>query len=206
MSKPSRVQSNETGRAAGRDRIRSGPRLALARAFAFGAVAVGLQQAWAQAGNNPPAAPITPAPSTVVYRCPDNYYTDNAREARERKCVAVTEANVTVIAAVKAPPARPAASAANGAASAANNPRVDPAQQRARDSDRRRILDDELKAAETKLAELRKEFNNGEPERRGDETRNYQRYLDRVNQMRADIGRTEADIAALKREIANLKD
>ena len=51
--------------------------------------------------------------------------------------------------------------------------------------------------------ELRREFNNGEPERRGDE-RNYQRYLDRVADMRAGIARKEADIAALKRELAKL--
>jgi hypothetical protein len=51
--------------------------------------------------------------------------------------------------------------------------RVDPAAQRARDSDARRILADELKREEERLAQLQKEYNNGEPERRGDE-RNFQ--------------------------------
>jgi hypothetical protein len=81
--------------------------------------------------------------------------------------------------------------------------RVHPAAQRARDSDARRILADELAREEGRLVELRREFNNGEPERRGDE-RNYQRYLDRVAEMRAGIARKEADIAALKRELAKL--
>src|SRR5262249_11327309 len=67
----------------------------------------------------------------------------------------------------------------------------------------RRILGDELRKEEDRLAALQKEYNNGEPERRGDE-RNYQRYLDRVSEMKAGIARKEADIAALKREIAKL--
>jgi hypothetical protein len=53
-----------------------------------------------------------------------------------------------------------------------------------------------------KLAEI-EEFNNGEPERCGDE-RNYQRYLDRVEEMKAAIARTQSDLAALKRELAKL--
>jgi len=50
---------------------------------------------------------------------------------------------------------------------------------------------------------LRQEFNNGEPERRGDE-RNYQKYLDRVAEMRSAIQRKEGDVAALKRELGKL--
>lgn len=83
-------------------------------------------------------------------------------------------------------------------------PRVDSAEQRARDADRRGILEEELKSETQKLAELRKEFNNGEPERRGDE-RNYAKYLDRVAGMRDSISRSEKNIEALKREIANIR-
>jgi hypothetical protein len=43
----------------------------------------------------------------------------------------------------------------------------------------------------------------GEPERRGDE-RNFARYAERVAEMKAAIQRKEADIAAIKREIAKL--
>jgi hypothetical protein len=81
--------------------------------------------------------------------------------------------------------------------------RVEPTAQRQRDSEARRILQDELRREEEKLAVLQKDYNKGEPERRGDE-RNYQRYLDRVAEMKAAITRKEADIAALKREIAKL--
>jgi hypothetical protein len=83
-------------------------------------------------------------------------------------------------------------------------PRVDSAEQRARDADRRGILDDELRSEQQRLADLRKEFNNGEPERRGDE-RNYAKYQERVASMRDSISRSEKNIEALKREIANIR-
>ena len=76
-------------------------------------------------------------------------------------------------------------------------------EQRRRDSDARRILEAELKREEQNLAALQKEYNGGEPERLGSE-RNYQRYLDRVAEMKAGIERKEADIAAIKRELAKL--
>ncbi|HEY9238013.1 MAG TPA: hypothetical protein VIP10_04155, partial [Burkholderiaceae bacterium] len=79
--------------------------------------------------------------------------------------------------------------------------RIDPADQRARDSDARRILEAELRREEERLAAMKVEFNNGEPERQGNE-KNYQKYLDRVADMKSAIGRKEGDIAALKREIA----
>ena len=81
--------------------------------------------------------------------------------------------------------------------------RVDATSQRQRDTDARRILETELGREEDKLTTLRRDYNNGEPERRGNE-RNYQSYLDRVAQIKAAIARSEADIAAIKREIAKI--
>jgi chromosome segregation ATPase len=75
--------------------------------------------------------------------------------------------------------------------------------QRARDSDARRILEAELKTEEDRLAAMQKEFNNGQPERLGDE-KNYQKYIDRVEEMRAAIARKQVDIAAIQREIKKL--
>ncbi|NYE64177.1 hypothetical protein FHW58_005415 [Duganella sp. 1224] len=83
-------------------------------------------------------------------------------------------------------------------------PRVDSAEQKARDADRRGILEDELKNEQLKLAELRREFNGGEPERRGDE-RNYAKYQERVAALRDSISRSEKNVDALKREIANIR-
>jgi hypothetical protein len=83
-------------------------------------------------------------------------------------------------------------------------PRVDSAEQKARDADRRGILEDELKNEQQKLTELRREFNGGEPERRGDE-RNYAKYQERVAALRDSISRSEKNVDALKREIANIR-
>jgi hypothetical protein len=105
-------------------------------------------------------------------------------------------------------PARPASAApATNPGPAANPsgfPRVDTATQKARDDDRRAILEDELRAEERKLADLKRGFNNGEPERQGNE-KNYAKYQERVAQMRDDIGRSEKNVEALKREIANIR-
>ncbi|SHH21834.1 hypothetical protein SAMN05428948_3367 [Massilia sp. CF038] len=83
-------------------------------------------------------------------------------------------------------------------------PKVNDAEQKARDSDRRGILEEELRTEKKKLAEMKKEFNNGEPERQGNE-RNYAKYQERVEQMKDSINRAEKNIEALEREIANIK-
>lgn len=83
-------------------------------------------------------------------------------------------------------------------------PREGNAEQRARESDSRSILESELKKAEAKLAEQQKEFNNGEPEKQGIEGRNYQRYLERVAELKESIARNQSDIAGLKRELSRI--
>ena len=135
--------------------------------------------------------------SSVMYRCPGNDYknTISAKEAEKLGCKRIEGAPVTVIQMTKPRPST--ATAASGGA------RVDPVAQRARDTDARRILEGELRAEEEKLAVMQKEFNNGQPERQGDE-KNFQKYLDRVSDMRAAIARKQTDIAALEREIRKL--
>ena len=139
--------------------------------------------------------------SSVMYRCPGNDYknTISAKEAEKLGCKRIEGAPVTVIQMTKprAAAAVPAASGGSGGS------RVDPVAQRARDSDARRILETELKTEEDKLAAMQKEFNNGQPDRQGDE-KNFQKYLDRVEEMRAAIARKQTDIAALQREIKKL--
>lgn len=83
-------------------------------------------------------------------------------------------------------------------------PKVDSATQRARDSDRRRILQDEMRAEEEKLADLKREFGAAGPGPRGD-SRESAKYQERLALMQEDISRTEKNIEALKREIGNLK-
>lgn len=137
--------------------------------------------------------------SKPVYRCPGPpvLYTDGLtpQEAREKGCRTIEGAPVTVVPAVKPKP--------TAVAVRPSDTRVNAADQRARDSDARRILGDELRREEDRLAALKRDFNNGEPERQGDE-HNYQRYLDRVAEMKAAIARKESDIDSLRRELAKL--
>lgn len=83
-------------------------------------------------------------------------------------------------------------------------PRIDSQVQKRRDQDRLQILMDEVRAEEAKLVDLRRDYQQGEPERLGSE-RNYAKYQDRVALMRDEIARTEKNIEALKREIGQLK-
>ncbi len=83
-------------------------------------------------------------------------------------------------------------------------PRIDSQTQKRRDQDRLQILSDEIRAEEAKLTELKKDYQNGEPERLGSE-RNYAKYQERVGAMKDEIARTEKNIEALKREIGTLK-
>ena len=145
---------------------------------------------------------VNAQPGSVVYRCPGPpvLYTDalSAQEAKSRDCRTIEGAPITI---VQTPKPRAATPAAAGASRP--DARVDNNAQRERDTERRQILGDELRREEDRLAELKKDYNNGEPERQGNE-RNYQKYLDRVAEMKSAIERREADIAAIKREIAKL--
>lgn len=140
-----------------------------------------------------------------VYLCVDEHGKREYKNTGITKgCKKVDLPGITMI---PAPPKKsaPQTAAAKPAASApADFPKVDNGTQKARDNDRRQILLDEMKAEEQKLANLKKEYNNGEPERRGDE-RNFAKYQERVAGMKEDIDRTEKNIEALKREIGNLK-
>lgn len=144
-----------------------------------------------------------------VFRCHSSNsgvpeYINDSKEAQLRSCKAVEGGSVTVVPGTAVQP-RPAlkAPAAAVASSSVNRSETAP-EQRARDSDSRAILQSELKKAESRLSEQQKEFNNGEPEKQGIEARNYQRYLDRIAEMKDGIARNQSDIAGLKRELSRL--
>lgn len=157
------------------------------------------------------AAPAWAQEEKPVYKCPGNLYTDTitAKEAIERGCRTLEGAPITIIQGPAKAPPKPAASGpsagggASGSSASRGDNRIDPADQRARDSDRKRILESELKREEEALAALNRDYNNGQPERLGDE-RNYAKYQERVAAMQAAISRKQADIAALRRELAKL--
>jgi len=145
-----------------------------------------------------------------IFRC-GNTYTNDAAEAKSKNCKLVDGGYVTVVEGTKVQRTSSSSNANAGsqvkmasASPSSAGTRVDSADQRARDSDARQILESELKKAESRQTELLKEFNNGEPDKQGAEGRNYQKYLDRVAEMKANITRNEGDIAGIKRELARV--
>jgi hypothetical protein len=130
-----------------------------------------------------------------IYRC-GNEYTNTVSEAQAKNCKLISGGNVTVVQAQRPP--------APGTRLATAGQRVESGEQRAKDSDARAILEAELKKAESRQAELLLEYNNGEPEKLGPETRNNQKYLDRVAELKASISRNESDMAGIRRELARI--
>jgi hypothetical protein len=82
--------------------------------------------------------------------------------------------------------------------------KVDSTDQRQRDTQAQTVLQAELQRAQKQHAELLREWNRGEPERRDHELREPQKYQDRVAQLRGAIQRVEADVAGLQRELSRL--
>lgn len=132
-----------------------------------------------------------------IYRC-GNEYTNAVPAGQKGNCKLLEGGNVTIVQRQRfIAPVRVAA--ANQAGQ-----RVDATEQRSRDSDARQILEAELKQVESRREELLREYNNGEPEKLGPETRNHQKYLDRVAELKAGIERTESDMAGLRRELGRI--
>lgn len=138
-----------------------------------------------------------------VYLCIDaNGNREYKNTGPTNKCKKVDLPGVTTIPAVKKSASPQTASAKT--TSPSDFPKVDNTIQKARDSDRRQILQDEMKTEEQKLADIKREYNNGEPERRGDE-RNYAKYQERTATLKDELARSEKNVEALKRELNNLK-
>ena len=138
-----------------------------------------------------------------IYRC-GNEYTNKVPESQKGQCKLIEGGNVTVVEGFKPPVIKPTVASASPVRLASATPpaaRVEAAEQKARDSDARLILEAELKKAEARHAELSREYNNGEPEKQGSESRNYQKYLDRVGEIKLELARTENDVAGIRREL-----
>jgi hypothetical protein len=142
-----------------------------------------------------------------VYRCDNNHYTQTPKEdPRAQNCKVLEGGNVTIVEGTR--PQNQGNAVPGAPVRVANSPtgsqppqRIDSGDQRARDSDARAILEAELRKAENRRQDLAQEYNNGEPEKRGDEARNYQKYLDRVAELKTNLQRVENDIAGIRREL-----
>lgn len=151
----------------------------------------------------------TTAVANSVYRCESNagvveYSNSKPKHFDADQCQKIELPELTTIQSTKPAPAPASRAKPQARASVGEGfPSVSSARQARRDKARRSILQQELKREQTRLAELQEEYRDGEPERRGDE-RNYQKYLDRVERLRADISRRESSISALTKEMGAL--
>lgn len=132
-----------------------------------------------------------------IYRCGNEY--TNAVPVGQKGCKLLEGGNVTVVQSARALATPVRVAAANQAGQ-----RVDSSEQRSRDAEARLILESELRKAEARREELAREYSEGEPEKIGPETRNNQKYLDRVAELKANLERTDSDIAGIRRELARV--
>lgn len=133
-----------------------------------------------------------------IYECVDangnKRFTNIKAEAKGCKLLDVGPINTV-------PALKPQAKSAPGPG---NFPKVDAETQKQRDSDRRRILEQELASEQKQLAEAQKALADQQAVRMGDE-RNYQRVLDRLEPYQKRVKLHEDNIENLKKELASLR-
>lgn len=133
------------------------------------------------------------ASAQTIYKCVDvNGNTTYASARLEKNCKVISSGQEN---AIPAPPkARSAGAAANP--SPAGFPRVQEDTQRARDGDRRHILEQELAGEQRNLEQARKELS--EQQAAGSAS-------DRIAPYRDRVGQHERNIQAIQKELGNLK-
>ena len=133
-----------------------------------------------------------------IYECVDasgnKRFTNIKSEAKGCKVLDVGHVNTV-------PAFKPGNKAAPGPAAF---PKVDPSTQRERDTDRRRILEQELANEQKQLAVAQKELAEQQAVRHGDE-KNYHRVLDRLEPYQKKVKQHETNIESLRKELANLR-
>lgn len=139
-----------------------------------------------------------------IYKCEDDAghvtYTNQKPSSKGCKMLSRDQPVTTV----------PGSGSSSGSKAAAKQPtpssfpRVDGNTQKQRDNDRRTILEKELATETQNLEAAKKELAAQEAVREGDE-KNYQRVLDRLQPYKDKVALHERNIAALQKEIANLR-
>jgi septal ring factor EnvC (AmiA/AmiB activator) len=132
---------------------------------------------------------------TEIYRCIDadgrRHYTNSKKETAGMKCELVTS-QINVAPPLTKPPPR-----------ASNFPRETARESATARERQREILQKELASEEAALVRARQALAEQESQRSGEE-RNYARVLERLQPLKDSVENHEKNIAALKRELANL--
>lgn len=134
----------------------------------------------------------------IIYECAGSGKPESSKSVT--RCTKIESPNTSKAAAVAVTnTARPISTSS----SPIDFPRVNQATQKARDSDRKQILLDELQSEDRKMNALLREYNNGVPERRADE-KNLATYQERTAALKDEVMRTGKNVDALKRELAKV--
>jgi len=140
---------------------------------------------------------VAPVLRAEIYKCVEpngnSLYTSDKAQAKAKGCKSMNLVPNTV-----SSPKPPATGAP------AKFPSVDAQTQKQRDTDRRRILEEELAGEQKLLEEAKKKLAEQESIRLGSE-RNYQRMLDRLEPYKKEVKLHENNIANLTKELANTK-
>lgn len=118
----------------------------------------------------------------------------------DKRCKRLSFDTPAAAPAASSTPAKPAARAPTPQ----NFPKVDESAQRARDSDRRRILEGELDAEQKNLDQAKKDLADQEAVRYGNE-RNYQKVIDRLQPFKDRVALHERNIEAIRAELSRLR-
>ena len=155
--------------------------------------------------RNPLALLIVLLPFSVsaqtIYKCVDaGGSTTYSSSKLDKNCKAISSSPEN---AVPAPP-KPKAPSAAANPSPAGFPKVQEETQKARDGDRRHILEQELAGEQRNLEQAKKDLAEQEAVRNGDE-RNYQKMVDRVQPYKDRVAQHERNIQAIQKELSNLR-
>jgi len=137
------------------------------------------------------------AAANPVYICVDANGSKLISTSRINKSCTVSSSGSETL--VPAPKQKAAAGPTPG-----NFPRVSEDAQKARDTDRKRILEQELELQQQQLEQARKQLAEEEGKRSGDE-KNYQRVLDRLKPFKDRVAEHERNIEQLNKELAGLR-
>ena len=137
-----------------------------------------------------------------IYECMEpngnKLFTSDPKEARAKGCKAMNLGPAKTISSTKPQPK------STSTPTPKDFPRVDKDTQKQRDSDRRKLLEQELANEERLLAQAKKELAEQEAQRLGSEF-NYQRVLNRLEPFKKKAALHENNVANLKRELAGTR-
>jgi septal ring factor EnvC (AmiA/AmiB activator) len=147
------------------------------------------------------AALTAPPAAADLWKCTDEhgqaYYTSEKADLKKYKGCQVVTAPISTVHSSRPP-------AAKDNKGPANFPSVSNADQKARDNDRRKILESELSSEERLLEDARKKLKEQEEVRSGNE-KNFARVEERLAPFQKQVQLHESNIANIRKELTTLR-